>query len=182
MNLKYSQVRQVSGSNYSDTIIGNDLNNILEGGRGADQLTGGKDEDTYVIRANEGCDVIDNNADDFLNTTDIVVFDVLFDMTDVQMKGNDLSVTDRNNAQGSCFTIKDWRLGYRHRHILFTSRDHVVFNVSTSQSGSVSKVPIMLDYKASLAGICVDLSVQTALSQLVMIKSPPFPIPRTTTI
>ena len=157
-NAKYSQVRQVSGSNNSDTIIGNDLNNILEGGRGADQLTGGKDEDTYIIRANEGCDVIDNNAEDFLNTTDIVVFDVLFDMIDVQMKGNDLSVTDRNNAQSSCFTIKDWRLGYRHRHILFTSGDHVVFNVSTSQSGSVSKVPIMLDYKASVVGICVDLS------------------------
>ena len=157
-NAKYSQVKQVSGSNSSDNIVGNVVNNILDGGRGADHLTGGKDEDTYIIRANEGCDVIDNNADDYFNTTDILVFDVPFDMIKVETKGNDLSVTDKNNAQSSCFAIKNWKLGYRYRHILFTSGDHVVFNVSTSESGSVSKVPIMLDYKTSPTGICVDLS------------------------
>ena len=42
--------------------------------------------------------------------------------------------------------------------MLFTSGDHVVFNVTTSESGSVSKVPIMLDFKNSETGICVDLS------------------------
>ena len=157
-NTKYNQVKQVSGSNSSDTIIGNDLSNILEGGRGADHLTGAKNEDTYIIRANEGCDIIDNNAEDYANTTDIVVFEVPFDMIDVQTEGNDLSVTDRNNPQSSCFTVKKWRLGNQYRHILFTSGDHVVFNVSSSESASVFKVPIMLDYKDSLVGICVDLS------------------------
>ncbi|XP_078357676.1 uncharacterized protein LOC144642570 [Oculina patagonica] len=155
---KYTEVKQVSGSNSSDNIVGNDLNNILDGGRGADHLAGGKNEDTYIIRANEGCDVIDNNADDYFNTTDILVFDVPFDSINVQTVGDDLSVSDKNNAQSSCFTITNWTLGYRYRHILFTSADHVVFNVSTSESGSVSKVPIMLDYKTSTTGICVDLS------------------------
>jgi len=155
---KYSQVKQVSGSNGTDHIVGNDVNNILDGSRGADHLTGGKDEDTYIIRANEGCDVIDNNAEDYLNTTDVIVFDVPFEMIDIQTVGNDLSVTDRNNAQSSCFTITNWKLGYRYRHVLFTSGDHVVFNVTTSESGRVSKVPIMLDYKNSATGICVDLS------------------------
>ena len=157
-NSKYSQVKQVSGSNSSDTIVGNDVNNILDGGRGADHLTGGKDEDTYIIRANEGCDVIHNNADDYLNSTDIVVFDVPFHAIEVQTLRNDLSVTDSNNPQSSCFTVTNWTLGYRYRHILFTSKDHVVFNVSTSEDGTVSKVPIMLDYKTSTAGICADLS------------------------
>jgi len=155
---KYSQVKQVSGSNSSDTIIGNDVNNVLEGGRGADHLTGGKDEDTYIIRESEGCDVINNNADDFLNTTDIVVFDVPFNRIEVQIQDNDLSVTDRDNAQSSCFTITNWTIGFRYRHILFTSKDHVVFNVSTSEDDSVMKVPIMLDYKTSTSGVCVDLS------------------------
>ena len=121
-------------------------------------MTGGKNEDTYIVRANEGCDVIDNNADDYFNTTDILVFDLPFDLIDVQTVGDDLSVSDKNNAQSSCFTITNWILGYRYRHILFTSADHVVFNVSTSESGSLSKVQIMLDYKTSTTGICVDLS------------------------
>ena len=157
-NSKFTQVKQVSGSNYSDNIIGNDVNNILDGGNGADYLTGGKDEDTYIIRVNEGCDVINNDAADYFNTTDVLVFEVPFDRIEVQKKGYDLFVNDRNNAQSSCFTIRNWTLGYRYRHILFTSGDHVVFNISTREDGSVSKVPIMLDYKTSATGICVDLS------------------------
>ena len=155
---RYRQVKQVSGSNSSDNIFGNDVNNILDGGLGADHLYGGRDEDTYIIRANEGCDVIDNDADDYLNTTDIAVFEVPFKMIEVQIIGNDLLLTDRNNVQGSCFKIANWTLGYRHRHILFTSGDHVVFNVSTSEDGRVFKEPIILDYKTSATGVCVDLS------------------------
>ena len=157
-DIKYRQVKQVSGSEYSDIIVGNDVNNILDGSRGADHLSGGKDEDTYIIRANEGPDVIDNNADDYSNTTDVVVFDVPFEMIEVKTKGTNLSVSDRNNAETSCFSITKWTLGERYRHILFTSKDHVVFKVSTSADGTVSKVPMMLDYKTSEVGICVDLS------------------------
>ena len=160
-DIKYRQVKQVSGSEYSDIIVGNDVNNILDGSRGADHLSGGKDEDTYIIRANEGPDVIDNNADDYLNTTDVAVFDVPFEMIEVKTKGTNLSVSDRNNAETSCFTITKWTLGERYRHILFTSKDHVVFKVSTSADGTVSKVPMMLDYKTSEVGICVDLSDST---------------------
>ena len=160
-DIKYSQVKQVSGSEYSDIIVGNDVNNILDGSRGADHLSGGKDEDTYIIRANEGPDVIDNNADDYLNATDVAVFDVPFEMIEVKTKGTNLSVSDRNNAETSCFSITKWTLGERYRHILFTSKDHVVFKVSTSADGTVSKVPMMLDYKTSVVGICVDLSDST---------------------
>ena len=71
---KFTQVKQVTGSNSSDNILGNYVNNILDGGRGADHLAGRKNEDTYIIRANEGCDIIDNYAEDYLNTTDVLVF------------------------------------------------------------------------------------------------------------
>ena len=160
---KYSQVKQVSGSEYPDNIVGNEVNNVLDGGRGADHLSGGKDEDTYIIRANEGYDVIDNNAEDYLTTTDVLVFDVPYEMIEVKTKGNDLSVTDKNNAQKSCFTTTRWALGDPYRHILFTSKDHVVFKVSISEDGIVSKVPIMLDYKTSSTNVCVDLSDSSSL-------------------
>ena len=160
---KYSQVKQVSGSEYPDNIVGNDVNNVLDGGRGADHLSGGKDEDTYIIRANEGYDVIDNNAEDYLTTTDVLVLDVPYEMIEVKTKRNDLSVTDKNNAQKSCFAITRWALGDPYRHILFTSKDHVVFKVSISEDGIVSKVSIMLDYKTSSTNVCVDLSDSSSL-------------------
>lgn len=160
-DLKYRKVRQVSGSSRSDIIVGNDLNNVIDGGRGADILDGGKGEDTYIIRGNEGCDTIENYAPDFLGTTDIVIFDVPFERIDVRITRTDLSVTDRMNPGSSCLTITKWVLGYQYRHLLFTSSDHVVFNVTTTRRGYsvvVSKVPIILDYSASITGVCVDVS------------------------
>lgn len=160
-DLKYRKVRQVSGSSRSDIIVGNDLNNVIDGGRGADCLDGGKGEDTYIIRGNEGCDTIENYAPDYLSTTDIVIFDVPYERIDVRITRNNLSVTDRMNPGSSCLTITKWVLGYQYRHLLFTSSDHVVFNVTTTRRGYsvvVSKVPIILDYSASITGVCVDVS------------------------
>ena len=156
-NSEFNKMKQVSGSNYTDNIAGKDVNNVLDGGRGADHISGGKHEDTYVIRANEGCD-IDNNTEDYLNTIDILVFSVLFEQINVEINGNNLSVSDDNNPQNSCFTITNWTLGYRYIHILFASLDHVVFNISTVEMGSVIKVPVILDYTSSTNGVCVDMS------------------------
>ena len=35
-NSEFNEVKQVSGSNYTDNIVGNDVNNVLDGGRGAE--------------------------------------------------------------------------------------------------------------------------------------------------
>ena len=157
----FKRVKQASGSNSSDNIVGNDLSNVIDGGRGADVLNGGKGEDTYVIRENEGCDTIHNDAPDYLNTTDIVIFNVPFERIDLQFTTSDLSVTDRSNPTANCFTVTNWTTGYQYRHMLFTSSDHVVFNVTGSRSVDTivpSKVPIMLDYSTFSTGVCVDLS------------------------
>ena len=92
-SLQFSRVKQVSGSNYTDSIVGNDFNIVVDGGRGADRLSGGKDEDTYIIRANEGCDIINNDAEDYLNTTDVLVFAVLFELINVEVNGSDILVS-----------------------------------------------------------------------------------------
>ena len=49
-------------------------------------LSGGKDEDTYIIRGNDRCDVINNDAEDYLNTTDVLVFDVHFAKINIEKK------------------------------------------------------------------------------------------------
>ena len=58
----FSEVKFVLGSNYSDTIIGNDKPNTLNGGLGYDRLQGGNGADTYVVQEGSGTKVINNLA------------------------------------------------------------------------------------------------------------------------
>ncbi|CAB3983853.1 retrovirus-related pol poly from transposon tnt 1-94 [Paramuricea clavata] len=60
--LLLNSVKQVSGSNYTDNIFENDKNNVLDGAE--DYLLGGDGEDMYVVKKSEGCDIVDNFADD----------------------------------------------------------------------------------------------------------------------
>ena len=170
-NRPYTRVKQVSGSNSSDTIVGNDLSNVIDGGRGGDVLTGGRGEDTYVIRENEGCDTINNDASDYSSTTDIVIFAVPLNRIQIQLQGEHLSVTDSNNPTTSCFRVTNWLRGYQYRHMIFTSSDHVVFNITTDipiirpkgalvRRPTVTMEPIMLDYSTSTNGVMVDLSAR----------------------
>lgn len=50
----FSEVKVVRGSNYSDTIIGNDKPNTLNGGLGYDYMEGGNGADIYVIEEDSG--------------------------------------------------------------------------------------------------------------------------------
>lgn len=59
----------------------------MEGGKGVDHLTGARNEDAYIIQANEGCDTINNDADDFAKTTDVVVFDVPYESINITTAG-----------------------------------------------------------------------------------------------
>ena len=155
----FREVKQVIGSDNPDTITGNDLNNIIDGGKGADYLTGGRNEDTYIIRANEGCDTINNDADDFAKTTDIVVFDVKYSKINIRINSDDSSlyVSDQDHEQTTCFTVEKWNLGERYQHMIFTSSDHVVFQIKNIDTVA-TKIPQILDYSSSTVGVTVDLS------------------------
>jgi Ca2+-binding RTX toxin-like protein len=61
-------IQNATGGSGDDTIIGNNFNNILDGGIGADALTGGAGNDTYVVdsindvvveNVGEGTDMVD---------------------------------------------------------------------------------------------------------------------------
>jgi Ca2+-binding RTX toxin-like protein len=60
-------IENVSGSSYDDTLIGDTLNNVLDGGSGLDMLIGGLGDDIYVVdslgdvvveEAGEGTDLV----------------------------------------------------------------------------------------------------------------------------
>ncbi|QFS51330.1 beta strand repeat-containing protein [Nostoc sphaeroides] len=64
----YQSIEQINGSDYADTLVGNALDNVFDGGRGNDSINGGDGND--VIMANWGDDVIDGG-----DGTDLLVID-----------------------------------------------------------------------------------------------------------
>lgn len=54
-------IENAIGGSGNDTLIGNDVANILDGGQGDDKLSGGKDSDTYVFKGQFGRDTIQDS-------------------------------------------------------------------------------------------------------------------------
>jgi len=70
----------VVGSNYDDTLFGNEQNNLLDGGAGSDTLTGGSGNDGFVF----------NEAD--VNAIDVISdFNCLEDFLDFNLSGGQTS-------------------------------------------------------------------------------------------
>ena len=172
---EYKGVKQVIGSDHKDVMIGNNLNNILDGGKGDDHLTGGKNEDTYIIRVNDGCDTINNDAEDYETTTDVVIFDVPYKNIELGKRStNDVVVFDRENEHTSCFTLESWLLGERYQHLIITSKDHVVFKIDSPTGQDLKKVPLVLDYSSSSERVTVDLTQKgTGFDQVATVSDSP---------
>lgn len=64
-------IENIAGSNYNDSLIGNSLNNALNGLAGADKMIGGNGSDIYYID-NSGDVISETNADATLGGKDLV--------------------------------------------------------------------------------------------------------------
>ena len=72
-------VENVVGSKYSDLIIGNDANNVIETGGGSDTLVGGDGQNTFKITDSESfSQVIISDFDQTKDTLDLTSFDDVF--------------------------------------------------------------------------------------------------------
>ena len=59
---RLTNINNLIGSRFADTLAGNNQDNILSGGAGADSLTGGEGEDTYVFNLGDGTDTITDDG------------------------------------------------------------------------------------------------------------------------
>ena len=59
----YTEVVTVTGSSKKDTLIGNAEANFINAGPGSNVIKGGEGEDTYIVKLKDGCDHIDNYAE-----------------------------------------------------------------------------------------------------------------------
>lgn len=153
-NSTWKTVVTVIGTDYDDIISGNQLNNVILGRGGENTISGREGKDMYIIQEKGSCDIIDNFAND--EQIDIVELPVDFESLKVTITfPYALKIWDSNRK--ICVIIKDWKRGWQWQHIIFKTKDFVVFQVSnTTAEPEIS--PLMLDYSDSEEGVNIDLN------------------------
>jgi Ca2+-binding RTX toxin-like protein/ERCC4-related helicase len=100
-----SLIENATTGNGNDTVTGNDLDNVLDGGAGADVMAGGAGNDTYSV--DNGIDQVVENANDGIDTVNASIHFaltpnvenlVLQGSADLQGYGNDLANTITGNS------------------------------------------------------------------------------------
>ncbi|XP_071208307.1 uncharacterized protein [Salvelinus alpinus] len=152
----YQSVIRVLGSNFSDSILGNKRDNVLNGGLGADVLEGGEGADTYEIFPAEGCDIINNYATD--QKIDLVVFHVPFQRIRAELLDEGVRVTDEEEPKSTCFHLQKWNTDRQYQHLAFLSSDHVTFSISKSEDSGLVKTPLIVDLSTEQHGRTVNLN------------------------
>ena len=120
----------VIGSNYSDTITVNELNNHIEGGKGNDFIKGMDGVDMYIIRKGDGVDTLDNFASD--NETDVLFLMESHADLRPSASGNDLMITSASGDTG--VVIKKWfSHDPQYLHLQLVDKDGVLLKMPTQK-------------------------------------------------
>lgn len=152
-NSTWKTVVTVIGTDYDDIINGNQLNNVILGRGGANTISGREGKDMYIIQEKGSCDTIYNFAND--EQIDIVELPVDFESLRVIRLRYSLKIWDYKGM--SCVIIKGWKRGWQWQHIIFKTKDFVVFQVSnTTAQPEIS--PLILDYSDSEKGVNINLN------------------------
>ncbi|KAI1901316.1 hypothetical protein AGOR_G00033050 [Albula goreensis] len=152
---EFNSVTTVVGSKFSDRIVGNEKNNVFNGGPGMDLLEGGEGADTYEIFQGEGCDKINNFAQD--QKLDLVVFQVPFRRIQADLHGDDLLVFDKKDPSLTCVHLTEWNTNSLFQHVAFLSSDHVTFHIALNNS-RLEITAIMVDLSKESHGSTINLS------------------------
>ncbi|KAJ8373575.1 hypothetical protein SKAU_G00041550 [Synaphobranchus kaupii] len=177
-------VTNIQGSPYNDALIGNELNNLIDGGGGTDYVEGGNGEDIYVIKRQTSLNVsvtIDNHATD--SKVDLLLVEAKLHNFKARVQGNDLILMPFANAR-SVVTLHNWFLSENHRHLLAVTEDFISFTVADNPTAcqqvahgrfqSSCLISQSIDYSDAKAGQQVDLEKDKALHSVTEVRGSNF--------
>ena len=150
-----SEVKQVTGSNYSDVITGNEKPNILNGGLGNDQITGENGSDIYLMNRGGGIDTIYNYATD--KQEDTIVFGTPYIEIAVEKNLSDLVMFDSIDRASTQAILHSWFEGSEWQHAVFVSSDYIRFVVTEDDDGIPRKHPLSIDLSEYQNGVQLNL-------------------------
>ncbi|NJL07089.1 MAG: calcium-binding protein [Methylacidiphilales bacterium] len=150
-----SEIEQVIGSGYDDTLTGDDGNNAFLGGAGNDLLMGGGGNDTYVFGTGDGHDLVDNSSAEGRSTAEGAT---QIGVSKLQLwldrAGDDLDI--RILGTQDRLTIDDWFVDSNHQLTAMGSSDgHVLGNGAVDQLVS-AMATFEANYASSHNGVVFD--------------------------
>ena len=164
----WGHVRILIGSNFSDTLIGNNLNNDMNGRFGENILRGGPGADKYSISEGDGCDTVDNYATDGIK--DMVSLNIMFEKINVKQVNKSLMLS--NN--GICVTILYWFVNTSYRHIKGMSSDGNIFEININKTSHAVLTPIMIDHETMKKAQTINLTAHAHFSTVLGVIGSPF--------
>ncbi|XP_014353851.1 uncharacterized protein LOC106706858 [Latimeria chalumnae] len=171
-NPPFMSVISLTGSPYDDTFFGNDLSNILAGGKGNDYLEGGNGRDIYIVEADNSCDTINNVASD--GEIDIIKVNADSENFKVQLINHiDIKIWDESSANKTCVIVKGWKRGSDWQHFLFMTKDFFTFYISNTTSVP-EIVGLIKDFTDSPTGVDFDLSTLPGNEKIMTVIGSPY--------
>ncbi|XP_035257869.1 uncharacterized protein LOC118219097 isoform X2 [Anguilla anguilla] len=177
-------VTNIQGSPYDDVLIGNEQNNLIDGGGGTDHMVGGLGEDIYVIKRQNSAGVsvrIDNNSTD--SKVDLLLVEAKLHDFKARVDGNDLIMTPFAGST-SAVILLNWFLSENHRHLLVVTEDFISFTaaddpmdcqqVASGQFQSSCLISQSVDYTTAKAGQRIDLEEDKALRSVSEVRGSNF--------
>ncbi|KAK1158428.1 hypothetical protein AOXY_G23348 [Acipenser oxyrinchus oxyrinchus] len=122
-------VTDIFGSSYNDRLIGNDQNNLIDGGGGRDYVKGGEGEDIYVVKNRPGTQVqIENFSVD--KKTDLLLMESRLHDLRARVSGNDLVLFSVRHSDS--FTLLNWFRSENSQHLLIVTEDFVTLTLANN--------------------------------------------------
>lgn len=164
----WDHVRILIGSNFSDTLIGNNMNNDINGRFGENLLRGGPGADKYSISEGEGCDTVDNYATDGIK--DMVSLNIAFEKINVKQINKSLMLSDHV----ICVTILQWFVNASYRHLKGMSSDGVIFEINFNNTTHAVLTPIMIDHEKMKKAQTINLTANVHFNTVLGVIGSPF--------
>lgn len=175
-----STVTNIFGTQYDDVLIGNAEKNLIDGGGGQDRLTGGEEEDIYIVKDRQNSSVlIENISTD--TKTDLVIIEANLHTFKVRVDGDDIVLNASHNNTAIHVALVRWFRSPADRHLLVVTKDAVTFKISDNKADCLHSDPffsciksLRIDYSNATSAVVLDLQQDHALDSLTEVRGSKF--------
>jgi len=119
-------ISRVTGSQFDDTVDGNDQDSVIDPGPGRATMRGGQGKDAYIIKRNyePGCRIHNYAADEKM---DSLLFDAPYSQIVTEKNGCSIELFSNMTGGLASVTLVNYMLSRECCHIMITSSDGAVY-------------------------------------------------------
>ena len=148
-------VSRVTGSQFEDTVDGNNQDSVIDPGPGRATLRGGLGKDAYIIKRNyePGCRIHNHATDEKMDT---LLFDAPYSQIIVEKHGCSVCLSSNMTSGPASVTLVNYMLSREFRHIMITSSNGVTFILP--ETNDFEPLPVIINRATAKTGQLINLT------------------------